>query len=449
MVFQRGTGQLSTMGSQLVPTPSWKEEVNRRLAAHKSRRGSLESEPTPAGTGASAAKKAASEAAARVAARYAKAPTYSEMQAAEARAALRAAEVATRAALEAQVVAQAALDQLQHLHETDEAPRTPERPAPSESISSPTPPSEQQSRQPLAVRWDADLPEPRSVELRRASLGPRAPESQPNHQRRSEHSAYSGAEESVVSVQEVPAAQPIPANLIEFPRELVATRRMRPRLTGSRHDALSEMFGQLSIFEVDPDAISTEPPHVEETPDAIDQHWVGAEWSGIQLGDLHDEPEAQSAQSLDAAAALYVAPFTVRLLANVVDLSLIAAAVTAAAAWFARTHAHLPGLRATEIGLAAALLLAAALYYGLSLGLAAATPGMKFAGIALCTFEGECPTAAQIRARCGIMFLSLLPFGLGAAWALFDDDHLCWHNRTSRLYLRECQRSCDDASQAV
>ncbi len=437
------------MGSQLVSTPPWKEEVNRRLAAHKSRRGSLESEPAPAGTGASSARKAASEAAARVAARYAKAPTYSEMQAAEARAALRAAEVATRAALEAQVVARAALDQLQHLHETEEAPRAPDRSAPPVSIAAPPPRDELQNRQPLAVRWDADLPEPRSVELRRASLGPRAPESQSNHHRESDGSSNSGAEESVVTVQEVPAAQPIPANLIEFPRELVATRRMRPRLTGSRHDALSEMFGQLSIFEVDPDAISTEPPHVEETPGAIEQPWAGAEWSGIQLDDLQDEPEAQSAQSLDADATLYIAPFPVRLLANVVDLSLIAGAVTAAVAWFARTQTHLPGLRPTELVLAAALLLAAVLYYALSLAIAAATPGMKFAGIALCSFEGECPTAAQIRARCGIMFLSLLPFGLGAAWALFDDDHLCWHNRTSRLYLRECQRSCDDASQVV
>ena len=29
----------------------------------------------------------------------------------------------------------------------------------------------------------------------------------------------------------VEAAQPIPANLIEFPREIMATRRMRPRIT--------------------------------------------------------------------------------------------------------------------------------------------------------------------------------------------------------------------------
>ena len=54
----------------------------------------------------------AAAAAARVAARYAKAPSFSEMQAAEARAALRVAEVATRVALDAQAAAQAALHKL-------------------------------------------------------------------------------------------------------------------------------------------------------------------------------------------------------------------------------------------------------------------------------------------------------------------------------------------------
>jgi len=26
---------------------------------------------------------------------------------------------------------------------------------------------------------------------------------------------------------------------------------------------------------------------------------------------------------------------------------------------------------------------------------------------------------------------------LGVAWALFDEDHLCWHDRLSRTYLRK------------
>ena len=67
----------------------------------------------PAKKKKSAATNLAAEAAARVAARYAHTPSYSEMQAAEARAALRAAGAATRAALEAQAAAEIALDNLE------------------------------------------------------------------------------------------------------------------------------------------------------------------------------------------------------------------------------------------------------------------------------------------------------------------------------------------------
>ena len=38
----------------------------------------------------------------------------------------------------------------------------------------------------------------------------------------------------------------------------------------------------------------------------------------------------------------------------------------------------------------------------------------------------------------GALLLSIVPVGLGIAWALFDDDHLCWHDRLSRTYLRKC-----------
>jgi hypothetical protein len=37
----------------------------------------------------------------------------------------------------------------------------------------------------------------------------------------------------------------------------------------------------------------------------------------------------------------------------------------------------------------------------------------------------------------GALLLSVLPLGLGVAWALFDDDHLCWHDRLSKTYLRK------------
>src|SRR5271163_3607144 len=70
--------------------------------------------------------------------------------------------------------------------------------------------------------------------------------------------------------------QPLPAKLLEFPRELIATRKARPRLAEGPlreeydHDATRS---QLRIFEVEPETISTEP--VVEP--------VLREWSQIRL----------------------------------------------------------------------------------------------------------------------------------------------------------------------
>jgi hypothetical protein len=69
------------------------------------------------------------------------------------------------------------------------------------------------------------------------------------------------------AIEPVEPDLPIHANLIEFPRELVATRKIRPRLAeGASADADAER--QLSIFEVDPGTISTEPEAASSASDA-------------------------------------------------------------------------------------------------------------------------------------------------------------------------------------
>jgi hypothetical protein len=61
---------------------------------------------------------------------------------------------------------------------------------------------------------------------------------------------------------------------------------------------------------------------------------------------------------------------------------------------------------------------------------------MYYAQLRLCTFEDETPTRRQRNARLIALLLSALPMGLGLAWAIFDDDHLSWHDRLSHTYLR-------------
>jgi uncharacterized RDD family membrane protein YckC len=76
------------------------------------------------------------------------------------------------------------------------------------------------------------------------------------------------------------------------------------------------------------------------------------------------------------------------------------------------------------------------LYQVLFFWFSEATPGMRCARIALCTFDDENPTRRAIRRRGLAMLLSACPLGLGFLWAALDEDRLTWHDRISRMYQR-------------
>jgi uncharacterized RDD family membrane protein YckC len=88
------------------------------------------------------------------------------------------------------------------------------------------------------------------------------------------------------------------------------------------------------------------------------------------------------------------------------------------------------------MGAAVALFAFAAIYHLLFFNFGSDTPGMRYAKIALCTFDDENPTRKGMRRRLAAVLLSASPLGLGILWALFDDDRLGWHDRISRTYQR-------------
>jgi uncharacterized RDD family membrane protein YckC len=366
-----------------------------------------------------------------VAARYANAPSYSEVLADEARAAVRAAEAASQAALHAQAAAESILASLEAGLEADReavTPVQPARPAPSQAAQAADRPS-------YAIQWAPDLPVRTEVPAAgRTMHGLSISEKHVEDWRETDQEAP-GAE----GYEVVDAAQPIHANLIEFPRELVATRKVRPRLSDGPFAEAAEPGGQLSIFEVDPGTICIEPAAAETVAEAAEPAWTSPEWSGIQLDEqpaeeLLEETEAPAA----AAPAVQLASMSRRLLATVVDGSLIVGAFLAAAMEAASRTTDLPAPRVIELGSLATLVMIGVLYKLLFYTLATATPGMKYARISLCTFRDESPSRAQRCGRLGALLLSLLPVGLGVVWALFDEEHLSWHDRLSRTYLRKC-----------
>ena len=445
--------------------------MNQRLAAHKNRKGPSLAEPARPAEAHHGASSMAAQAAARVAARYAKAPSYSEMLAEEARAAVRAAEAASRAALHAQAAAESILAGLEAAsdaetaweHEVSHAavPEPAWEPsvapiqcaapvqcaAPIQSVepAQPAAPALSQvaERPSFGIRWEPELPlrpaEPAATHASRGIDSMTAPaenwwESSPL----AEENSDSGPIEIVEPVY------PIHANLIEFPREIVATRKARPRLTEGSYAAAAEPVGQLSIFEVDPAAVSAQSVAAEAAAEESAPVWSEPVWSGIELdAQPEEEPAAQysvaQAEAVQAAqtAALEQAPIGVRLMAAVVDATLIVGAFLSAVAVAASNLKDMPGMREMEVGAAVALLTAGLLYQALFFTLGEATPGMKYAHLSLCTFDGQRPTRAQRCGRLGALLLSLLPIGLGVAWALFDEGHLSWHDRLSKTYLRK------------
>ncbi len=238
------------------------------------------------------------------------------------------------------------------------------------------------------------------------------------------------------AAQDVEPAQPLHVNLIEFPRELVATRKIRPRLAEGPLAATGRTAGQLSIFEVDPGTVSIQPTsQVIETVSAAD--WAAPDWAAIKLDEhpsldieLEDDP-------LPAPVVLLPASISLRLMATVMDLSLVAGAFFAAAMLVMNNAESLPTLKQMEPGAIMGLVAILAVYQMLFFAFGSATPGMRWAHISLHTLEGARPTRGQRCARMFSFLLSLLPVGLGVAWSIFDEDHLSWHDRLSKTYLKK------------
>jgi uncharacterized RDD family membrane protein YckC len=396
---------LSTSTSSLHADPaanasaSWKDEVNARLAAHRTRRtrtpdgqSSLPGfESHSQNTAAGHKTPPPASVAARVAERYAKAPSYSEMLAAQA-AAARAAEAAAEAAAQAHAATQAVLAGLEMAEELSGPPMD-EAQAPVNKYRHPEP---QQS-------LITEVVDP--------------------------------FEEATVT-----PPQPLPAKLIEFPRELVATRKARPRLAeGPLRDADVPPDGsQLRIFEVEPEAISNAPVSAVVLP----------EWHSIRLDpkprEEYHAPEKSVSQDHVPLAPVFELPLHTasmgdRLMAAIVDSSLVIAAFLLFVLVFVACTAHPPTGKTALVAAGSILFGLAVLYQWLFFSYLNATPGMRYARIALCTFDDENPTRTAMRYRVGALLLSAMPLGLGFLWAFFDEDHLGWHDRITRTYQRSYQ----------
>lgn len=230
---------------------------------------------------------------------------------------------------------------------------------------------------------------------------------------------------------------PIPGNLIPFPRQIVASRKVRPRLAEGPLREESEPEPQLRIFEVEPELLSYEPAAEPSST---------AEWHGMVLDEpilRIEDPDAERGMmpaEVYIPVPVHAASLERRVMAMVVDGSLIALGFVAFATAFVRfAPLALSTVKLTTVGAAAAVALVAivALYQLLFFSLSEATPGMRVARLAFCTFTDDNPSRKAIRRRLGSVLVAAAPLGLGIVWMAFDNQRLAWHDRMSRMYPRE------------
>ena len=230
-------------------------------------------------------------------------------------------------------------------------------------------------------------------------------------------------------------ATAIPANLIEFPRQLVAPRKARPRLAEGplREEAdHAAANAQLRIFEVQAEQIAIGPSSSTQPDSSL------PEWSSIRLSAHTLVDPLPSTEDLAAytPTVLLTAPLSLRLMAASVDGCLIAAGLLGFLAVTARIAGRLPLSPATALAAGLAFAFLFLTYHLLFFTFADATPGMRYARIGLCTFSDENPTRSAMRHRLFAILLAACPAGLGLFWAFLDDDRLGWHDRISRMYQR-------------
>ena len=224
-------------------------------------------------------------------------------------------------------------------------------------------------------------------------------------------------------------AVPLPANLIEFPRQLVAARRARPRLA----EGPFARRGGCS-------AGARTAPHLRSGGQLRLHRTCGRErGAGVaQPAARRTAGTARPAEHADAqisfAVPVQTAPVSQRFMAAAVDGCCITAAWLGAIAVVAGVSPDLPTGVPALASAAGLLALFAVLYKMLFFSLADATPGMRYARIGLCTFADENPTRGSMRRRMLAVLLAGLPLGLGLAWVLLDEDGLGWHDRISRMY---------------
>ncbi len=218
------------------------------------------------------------------------------------------------------------------------------------------------------------------------------------------------APEPEIEFHERPPLAPFPRinsrvvkNVIEFPR-------------GQHlHELAEPVSDQLRIFEAD-----EELPPLPPSP-----------LSAIEIAP--EEPPHVPAEELEVP--LQIASTEQRVYASAVDGVIMIAAIASFGIATQLFATSLPMTKPLIASAAICIVLLLGIYYFLALSFSLSTPGMQASGLQLRTFDGQSPSRTRLRCRALATVLSFAALGMGFAWALIDEDRLCWHDRITHTYL--------------
>lgn len=233
--------------------------------------------------------------------------------------------------------------------------------------------------------------------------------------------------------------KPEPPKVIRFPRT-------QPAYVPTVEEVMLDELEQAAPAPEAPrimEAYDTEPVEMEPEPiDAIEiEPMARPSLQGQQMellpsfDDIQLEPE-EARIDKDSEVIPRPAPMHQRLVAGVVDVVIVFLATGMFALTFAEVAEGVPHSNMTMVCMLAAGGIFWLVFQYIFLVFRRATPGMNFAGLELCTFEGKATTMFERQCRAAASALSGFSMGLGYFWALVDEDRVGWHDRISRTHVR-------------
>lgn len=130
-----------------------------------------------------------------------------------------------------------------------------------------------------------------------------------------------------------------------------------------------------------------------------------------------------------------VAPLMERRRAGALDLALLLGAYAAFLGLFCGLGGRITFTRVQALVQLATLGLLYAQYVALFTYFARATPGMSLRGLRVVSLDGLEPSPRQLLWRSFGYLVSAGTMMLGFVWALWDEDHLSWHDRISQTCI--------------